>query len=162
MKLLQILDSMIIPLFALLMLIILYFSFKLLRVKKPLKTWKFWVSWVVLTPVIYVAIVLVTFYCVSFTPSKPFSEEQWRNQPETRVEMIDDVIRKRLLIGKTRQQVISLLGEPIDLGNGHFSSDKEDMIYYLGPERGLIGIDSEWLLIWLENDVVVKTEIARD
>ena len=56
----------------------------------------------------------------------------------------------------------SLLGEPIDLGNGHFSSDKEDMIYYLGPERGLIGIDSEWLLMWLENDVVVKTEIARD
>jgi hypothetical protein len=37
-----------------------------------------------------------------------------------------------------------------------------DYVYWLGPERGLFSIDSEWLVVKLQNDVVVAAEVVTD
>jgi hypothetical protein len=35
-------------------------------------------------------------------------------------------------------------------------------VYWLGPERGFISIDSEWLGIKFKDNVVIEVEILRD
>jgi hypothetical protein len=77
----------------------------------------------------------------------------------TRLRMVDDLMRRRLLDGRTRETVERLLGSP-DL------TDKFrnwDMVYHLGPERGFFRIDSEWLVLRLDRSgKVVEGRIVRD
>lgn len=61
-----------------------------------------------------------------------------------RQRMVDDLIRRRLLSGGTRDAVESLLGPPDD--TAYFR--EYDLVYMLGPERrSLFSIDDEWLVI---------------
>lgn len=63
------------------------------------------------------------------------------------------------LIGKTKEEVITLLGSPAE--TEYFK--EEDNVYYLGAERGIISIDSEWLVIWFDgNEQAVKFELRTD
>lgn len=56
---------------------------------------------------------------------------------------------------RTREQVLSALGRPTD--THYFKASGRDFIYYLGPERdSFLGIDSEWLLIWFNEDGKVR------
>jgi hypothetical protein len=55
-------------------------------------------------------------------------------------------------VGLTRQEVIALLGEP--RRTEYFK--EFDIVYYLGPQRGFMGIDSEWLVLKLNPDGRVK------
>lgn len=63
-----------------------------------------------------------------------------------RLRMVDDLLDRHDLEGMTRSEVTALLGEPDDAENFILGWD---MAYYLGPERGLLPLDSEWLAIRL-------------
>ncbi len=88
-----------------------------------------------------------------------FDAAAWRSpQSRTnfvRIRMVDDLLRHHFLMGKTRQEVVAVLGEP-DSG-GHFRD--WDLVYWLGPARGFIQIDSEWLVIRL-NDSKRVSQLA--
>jgi hypothetical protein len=59
----------------------------------------------------------------------------------------------------TRSEVVALLGEPpaTDYFRGF------DLVYPLGPDRGFVAIDSEWLVIKLApGGRVSRAELARD
>lgn len=60
--------------------------------------------------------------------------------------MIDDLLERHELRGMLRKDVIALIGDPqpSDL------FPEYDMVYWLGPERGLVGIDSEFLVMKLD------------
>lgn len=94
----------------------------------------------------------------------PFEENTWRaadrlDASPSRVQMVDDLLAKNDFYGKTRSDVTALLGEPPD--TGYFSN--WDMIYWLGPERGLLSIDSEWLVFRLNDDSrVVDYQLVTD
>jgi hypothetical protein len=60
--------------------------------------------------------------------------------------MVDDLLSVHELVGLTRDSVVALIGEPPP--TEYFK--EFDLVYWLGPERGLIGIDSEWLVIRLD------------
>ncbi|HET7831610.1 MAG TPA: hypothetical protein VFK88_01465 [Gallionella sp.] len=46
-------------------------------------------------------------------PNRSFSSETWRNTPEEqRYELVNDLLRKQLLDGKSKAQVTELLGSP--------------------------------------------------
>jgi hypothetical protein len=85
-------------------------------------------------------------------PGRPFDPVVWRDEAQTissvRSEMADRLIARGTLLGKTRAEVVELLGEPTEMG---LFSDW-DLVYRLGPERGFIRIDYEWLLIQLDRD----------
>jgi len=54
---------------------------------------------------------------------------------------------------------VAILGEPPK--TEYFK--EFDLVYYLGPERGFMGIDSEWLVLKLGPEGRVKrATIARD
>lgn len=72
--------------------------------------------------------------------------------------MADRLLARHMLIGKTRAEVINLLGTPPP--TGYFA--QWDFVYWLGPERGFISIDSEWLVIRLKVGRVVEARLVTD
>jgi outer membrane protein assembly factor BamE (lipoprotein component of BamABCDE complex) len=75
-----------------------------------------------------------------------------------RVRMVDDLLHKHRLKGMTREQIDELLGVPPHTNYFH----EYDYVYWLGPERGFISIDSEWLVVKFENGVVKDARVLRD
>jgi hypothetical protein len=73
--------------------------------------------------------------------------------------MADDPVNSQRLVGLTRQEVVTLLGEPPK--TEYFK--EFDLVYYLGPERGFMGVDSEWLVLKLGPDGrAQRATIAHD
>jgi len=97
------------------------------------------------------------------TPGVEFDRAAWfdpaHRTNNVRLRLADRLIATRALLGKTRAEVIAMLGEPP--ATGYFS--EWDLVYWLGDERAWISIDSEWLVIRFSSDgVVVANRIVHD
>ena len=88
-----------------------------------------------------------------------FNLDRWIEYPRQRVKMIDDMFSKHDLMGKSLEEVREILGK--ETKDPYFKED-DNIVYYLGDERGIISIDSEWLVIKFEDGVVVDFVILRD
>jgi hypothetical protein len=91
---------------------------------------------------------------------QPFESEAWKtasDQHVLKIRMVDDLIENYDLDGQSREFIDELLGPARSgfLGNC-------DYVYWLGPERGVISIDSEWLCINFDGDVVRDHKIISD
>jgi hypothetical protein len=60
--------------------------------------------------------------------------------------MVDDFLDHHELRGMTRTEVVALIGEPDRVSD----FPEYDLVYWLGPQRGLIGTDSEYLVMKLD------------
>ncbi len=115
------------------------------------------------TAAVIFAIFLILGYR-SYFPGCSFDAEGWKenkSQLGTRIRlgMADRIVSWKMLRGKNRSQVTDMLGEPPP--TDYFSD--WDLVYWLGPERGFLGIDSEWLVVKLDgNGNVDDFEIVRD
>ena len=94
-----------------------------------------------------------------------FSPEAWqRNERRVltgapRIDMVNDLLSEHALVGRTHSEAVALLGEPED--TDYFADF--DMVYWLGPERGFISIDSEWLVLRLgEDGRVTERRVVSD
>src|SRR5260221_473132 len=80
-------------------------------------------------------------------PGRQFDAAAWQADAKVgsgiRQAMADRLLTHRVLIGMTRAEVVDLLGEPPP--TEYFS--QWDLVYWLGPERGFMSIDSEWLVL---------------
>jgi hypothetical protein len=99
-------------------------------------------------------------------PPVPFDKTIWLNgetvefsSDAPRLRMADGLVDSRILLGKRRSELESLLGPPT-------KTDKFrnfDLVYWLGADRGFMGIDSEWLVIRLDsNDKTIRASIVSD
>lgn len=96
-------------------------------------------------------------------PGCAFDPAAWQDESQieqgVRLGMADRLLARDALRGKTRAEVVGLLGEPTP--TGHFSD--WDLVYWLGPERGWIHIDSAWLVVRFDGDGrVAECRIFRD
>jgi hypothetical protein len=66
--------------------------------------------------------------------------------------IVDDLLVRHPMVGRRRTDVVILLGEPKP--TPYFKN--YDLVYWLGPERGLMSIDSEWLVMRLDSIGRVK------
>jgi outer membrane protein assembly factor BamE (lipoprotein component of BamABCDE complex) len=113
-----------------------------------------------------VAVGLSTLAAIHFWKARPlpFDRAVWNAEVEDledfrRHRMADWLVQRRRLIGMSRDEVLSTLGEPTV--TSHFR--EYDLVYVLGNERGWLSIDSEWLLMRLDDTGRVSAaEIARD
>ncbi|WP_254092562.1 hypothetical protein [Dawidia soli] len=105
-----------------------------------------------LTPLLYILIVLIIILSVSYYPSKKFSEQQWLRDKERRYELSEDLIEREILIGKTKPDVRLLLG---DEGN---ADESNQWNYYLGFRPQLFRIDPDVLTIESKEGIVVRVE----
>ena len=88
-------------------------------------------------------------------PDTPARDALW----PPRLCMVDDLLKKYQFQGMSRGEVVALLGEP----DGTESFRDWDLVYWLGPERGFLRIDSEWLVLRLDDqEKVAEYRITRD
>ena len=104
-------------------------------------------------------IVGIIFLGIKYKIEHTFSTTRWIEFPRERVNMVDDMLEKHNLVGQSNEQVIELLGNGTE--NPYFK-EVDNYVYYMGDERGLISIDSEWLVITFDNNVVIDVKIMRD
>jgi hypothetical protein len=71
-----------------------------------------WLATLVVTPFIYLGLIILFIFLMSYTPSKKFDKPQWLADKEERFQMADDIIESKMLIGKDTNQVKQILGEP--------------------------------------------------
>lgn len=112
-----------------------------------------------LTITILFIILIVSSYISRDIYIHTFTAEKWADDPWGRVNIVDDMLHRYSLIGMSKSDINMLLGDETE--NAYFK-ENNNIVYFLGPERGLISIDSEWLVITFEKGTVSKYEILRD
>lgn len=105
-------------------------------------------------------IVLLTGYILLRSPIENYMNQEdfdaalWRNSDKVtedhmwpnKLKMVDSLIESKILDNLNREEVTNLLGTPTSDFSPKYKN-KNEIYYYLGPERGFISIDSEWLSI---------------
>jgi len=103
-----------------------------------------------------IVVLLVAAILISFAVNKMesnFTVEKWANDPENRVKIVDDMLSEHPIMGQDRIVIEALLGD---------QPDSDTAFYYLGPERGFISIDSEFLVIEYKDDVAINYYFTTD
>jgi len=89
---------------------------------------------------------------IQFDPSKWKDKALVKTTDPIRIHMIDDLKQNYRLEGMKKAELLDILGEP----DRNLEFPGWDIVYWLGPERGPFGIDSEWLAIRLNDQQEVS------
>lgn len=112
-----------------------------------------WIGTLLLTPILYVILVLFTFSMMFYEPPRNFDRARWRDDPHGRYQMRDDIIDSRILDGKNKTDIVELIGPP------NFGADTCDTWEYdLGTSSKGFGWQFNTLIVTFENNRVVKVE----
>ena len=124
---------------------------------RRIKQHKIWaiICAVILAPVIYTLIVWIVSFYVNFFPERAFNQEWWLNNSNKRYEMADDIINSGMLLGKSKQEVIQLLGE--DYVNNE--NEEQAIGYDLGLSSESPYLPDKILNIEFEGDKVVNVSV---
>jgi hypothetical protein len=107
---------------------------------------------VILSPIIYVGLVMIWIFSISYYPTSDFDKNEWNSNVEERFKMSEDIIESEILIDKTREEVIEILG------NNFITNNESKITYELGHVPGLFNIDPDYLDIKLENGKVISVK----
>lgn len=112
-----------------------------------------WLGTIILTPLIYVALVAVLFSLLFYQPKRDFDKDKWFADKEKRYEMRDDLVDSGILKEKSKKETIDLLGPP------DFGTDTTNVWNYdLGTSGTGLGWQFNTLLVMFDNDRVVNVE----
>ena len=139
---------------------IIYYIFKRKNKDNPLKNWKFYLLWILTWIIIFlvISIGIVSFLVYKYTPaSKNFNIEEWNNNTSKRNELINDLVKSKILGGKNRNEVIELLGT-----KEAYINNTNMIEYSICPGRSLLfTLDCERLIINFKNDKVESYNILE-
>lgn len=123
--------------------------------------------WIVFGSVVGYILLLIGVFILapkigSYSSRLSFDSQIWKenlsNGSTLKQQMVDDLMTHHKLVGMTQKQVDQLLGRPPK--TNYFN--EFDYVYWLGPERGPIRIDSEWLGVKFKDSVVVEVQLLTD
>lgn len=141
-----------------------------LGISRQIIHWLFYILW---AGILYIFLLYVFFWIFLFATydfrEKAFDSEKWKKEPKTRVIMIEDLKKRKILKNKSKTEVINLLGNPEynDSTYENFTDDlyridslnpKTDIIYRLGARKGVLQ-HIRLLEVWFKNDTVSRYEI---
>ncbi|AVQ98036.1 hypothetical protein OBCHQ24_02935 [Oceanobacillus iheyensis] len=87
-----------------------------------------------------------------------FSVENWESNIKDRRFMFEDFTEEYKLLGMSKEQVQSLLGNP-----NRFGENESSFIYYMGNSSNLIPIDNTLLkIIFDKNNKIVEYDVLTD
>lgn len=88
-----------------------------------------------------------------------WQDDNWLDPLHKRHRIADGLVLTGALVGKSRAEVVAMLGEPPK--TDYFEA--WSLVYILGSERGFFSIDSEWLVMRLDDaGSVTQAAIVRD
>lgn len=108
-----------------------------------------------IVPMIYAAMIIGMFGWMEHYPKLDFDSQSWESQEEERFKMSKDIIESKMLLGKTENEVIEILG------NDFIKERTNSVTYYLGFVPGFLNIDPDVLDIYFENNKVTHVEQRR-
>lgn len=108
-----------------------------------------------------------TVFFVSFILAKTltwlfedrFTKENWKTYAFKRYKMADDIIENKLIIGKTKQEIVLLLGDNMRTLK---ANRKEQFVYYLGTPPSFFEEKKENLIIIFEKGYVVEVIHSKE
>ena len=103
----------------------------------------------------FLAAVIIAFILINLL-EKPFDAKAWKTEPLQRYEMVDDIIESQILSGKSKREIIEILGQP----NSKSNAEKEGFIYNIGDPPSFFSSQKEYLLIIFKNEHVEKGTLA--
>jgi len=99
-----------------------------------------------------ISIIVVLILNISFVPSSiKFNMQVWEENLSQRNKMAKYIIEKKLLIGKTKQEVINMLG------NDYYNYPNM-MSYQIGYSDNYMSVDPDVLYINFENNQVIEVK----
>lgn len=98
------------------------------------------------------ALAAVISYFLIDANEKEFNQTEWLTSPSMRYQMSKDIVESNMLYGKTKEDVIAILG------NGERSTlkGKEHIVYSIGTPSAFFEEKEEKLVVIFENDLVFK------
>lgn len=103
----------------------------------------------------FLVAIIIAFILIN-NLEKPFDAQKWLAEPLQRYEMVDDIIESQILIGKPKNEVFEILGQPDSQSN----SSKDAFIYNIGNPPSFFSSQKEYLLIVFENQQVAEVTLA--
>jgi hypothetical protein len=104
----------------------------------------------VMTPVIYLVLIMGLLCSSSYYQATDFNQEEWMSNPDERFRMSEDIIDSRMLIGKTKAEIEILLGLDFSTVSAY------EVSYYIGFVPDMFAIDPDVISIRFANDVVAE------
>jgi hypothetical protein len=100
---------------------------------------------------------------VQWYPGDVFDRAQWQDQTRIadggRKAMAERLVARNALPGRTRAEVIDMLGEPTKTDKLR----KWSLVYHLGPGAPQPGAESDWLAVLLDQSgLVAEARIIRE
>lgn len=89
-------------------------------------------------------------FSYTYYPKTEFNKKVWHENKEERFKMSNDIIESNMLIGKTKQEVIEILGSDF------YKYSENHIGYYLGFVPRLLTIAPDMLGIHFKGGKVVK------
>ena len=68
-----------------------------------------WTATLIATPILYFGLILLWLISMSYHPTYDFDKQKWFANKESRYEISEDIIESKMLIGKTKLNLKSLL-----------------------------------------------------
>ena len=110
---------------------------------------------IVLTPFLYLGLIQLFMFAITYEPKKEFNQEAWLKDDRKRYYMAADIINSKLLVGKDTTEVKQLLGVPT------ISRGPSDWGYNMGEGSGGLGFMFHFLLLKVENGKVAAVKHER-
>lgn len=121
-----------------------------------------WSATLIVTPIIYVGLIMFFMFGMTYTPSKHFDKSQWLSDKEGRFQMAGDIISSNMLLGKDTNQVKQILGEPTWGSDSIWRHDTVNTwAYDMGMGGGGLGFLFHNLIIKFDKEKVVAVEHAK-
>lgn len=98
----------------------------------------------------FAAFVITSYFTWLF--EEQFDESEWHSSPSQRYKMADEIIDSELFIGKSKDEIIEVLGEPVD----PIYSEKDILNYKIGTPPSFSKHKREELIIVFEDSVVIE------
>ncbi len=117
---------------------------------KNIRRFAIWASTILLAPLAYLLLISVWIYYMFSETKRKFNNEEWFKNKDIRFEMGDDIVKKKILIGKDSSEIKIILGDP----NWREETQKE-WIYDMGIGGGL-GFQFHSLILQFDQSKVIS------
>jgi hypothetical protein len=121
------------------------------------------ITWTIVTAALAVVAFAISIW-LTMTPL-PFDRTQWdatlnSRSDTTRHRMADGLVQSKGLVGKSRSEIVEMLGPP---DTRTLWPELWDANYYIGPCRHIVGVDTEFLVLKFDDSgILTAAAITED